>query len=124
MDLERETPSETPIDTPTQTPLQTVKSELRKQGRPLGSSNLGSMQPTVLAKVFKETGLDWKKAFAEAILKDDRYHIEMWMKLMSSMITQNPSFRRNGGLMHAAASTRPSKAALKALSKLEGRTDA
>lgn len=95
-----------------------ARMNLIKQGRPFGSSNLWARQSTNLAKAFKARGLDWRVDFADAILANNKERIDLWMRLMPFMTTQNDGFRRNGGYEHKR-SIKPRKDALNRLAELE-----
>ena len=87
---------------------------VNKGGRPSGSSNLHSKQPSALATRLKTAGVDWVADFAAAIKLNKRERIAMWMKLLPYLIVTQGHRRvkRSKG--------RASKAALAALAELEG----
>lgn len=94
-----------------------------KPGRPFASSNMGSKQPSALAKAFKAAGLDWKTEFARAIMSKDFKMMKFWQGMMSYLTTQNPGFRKNGGKVYGDR-FKVTPGAMEALEKLEGRSDA
>lgn len=91
-----------------------------KTGRPTGSSNLGSKQPSALARAFKLAGLDWRTEFAKAIMNNDIAKMKFWKDMMPYLTTQNPGYRKNGGYISSKAS-KVTQTALDTLEEMEGR---
>lgn len=84
-----------------------------KGGRPMGSSNSSSKQPSAIAQAFKKAGLDWKTDFAIAIKANNRNRIKLWLRLLPYMVTTGSKTRGK------KIKGRASKAALKALEAME-----
>ena len=85
----------------------------RGRGRPKGTSNRGSKQPSAIAQAFAKAGLDWKLELALAIKANNRFKIKLWLKLLPYMVTtcsRTKAYDMKG---------KPSKAAMKALDALE-----
>lgn len=88
-----------------------------KGGRPKGFNGTTAKANSHIAQAFKRMGLDWREDLAKAIMKNDRYRIKLWLKLLPHLIvsSRKSKMKRWKG--------KPSKAAMIALEKLEGRDD-
>lgn len=86
-------------------------------GRPKGFDGTRSKANSHVAQAFKKVGLDWREDLAKAIMKNDRYRIKLWLKLLPYLIvsSRRSKVKRWKG--------KPSKAALIALETLEGRDE-
>lgn len=73
--------------------------------------------PSAMAQAFKRAGLDWYVDFALAIKSNNRPRIKLWLKLLPYLITTSAKSRGKKW------KGKPSKAALIALEKLEGKRD-
>lgn len=90
-------------------------------GRPVGTSNVGARQPSGLSKAFRQSGLNWQKDFAKAILENNKERMQFWIRMMPQMYTL-AGIRRPTGREHGAAgASRTSKEALETLKRMEGR---
>jgi len=85
------------------------------RGRKKGSKFPNVRHPSSLAKAFKRIGLNWQEDFGQAIKKNDRRRIALWLKLLPFMQT------KTGALSTKKFKGRASKAAVEALDILEGR---
>lgn len=88
-----------------------------KGGRPKGFDGRKSKMPSAMAQKFKQCGLDWQADFAAAIKANKRDRIKLWLKLLPYLITT--SAKTKGKKWKG----KPSRAALIALEKLEGRDE-
>lgn len=86
-------------------------------GRPKGSSNFRSKQPSAIAQAFKKAGLDWRIDFAEAIKANKRERIKLWLRLLPYLITTGSRVKVR------TWKGRASKAALVALEAMENNTN-
>jgi len=86
-----------------------------KGGRPKGFDGTRSKANSHVAQAFKRVGLDWREDLAKAIMRNDRYRIKLWLKLLPHLIvsSRKSKVKRWKG--------KPSKAALIALETLEGK---
>lgn len=86
-----------------------------KGGRPRGFDGRKSKMPSAMAQAFKRAGLDWQVDFALAIKANNRARIKLWLKLLPYLITTSAKIKGKKW------KGKPSKAALIALEKLEGK---
>lgn len=91
--------------------------ERDRGGRPRGFDGRKSKMPSAMAQAFKRAGLDWYADFALAIKANNRARIKLWLKLLPYLITTSAKSRGKKW------KGKPSKAALIALEKLEGKRD-
>jgi len=86
-----------------------------KGGRPLGSSNLRSKQPSGIAVRLRKAGVDWVASFAVAVKANDKELLSLWLRLLPYLIVtqSHRKVKKSKG--------RASRAAMAALAELEGR---
>ena len=86
-----------------------------KRGRVIGSSNIHSKQQSSIAFRLKMKGFDWVESFGQAIKRNDKQLLTIWLRLLPYLIVTagHKRVKRIKG--------RASRAALDALSELEGR---
>ena len=84
-------------------------------GRPPNSVNIHSKQPSSIATRLKAAGIDWIPSFGAAIKRNDKALLALWLRLLPYLIVTG-GHRRVKRLKGRA-----SKAALAALTDLEGR---
>lgn len=84
-------------------------------GRPLGSSNLAARHASSIAVRLKAAGVDWVVDLADAIKRNKRERIAMWLRLLPYLITTTNKVKVKKWKGKA------SKAAVIALEALEGR---
>ena len=85
------------------------------RGRPKGASDLHSKHPSSIAKRLKLAGVDWIVSFGQAIKRNDKQLLTIWLRLLPYLIV-TAGHRRPKQLRGRA-----SKAAIAALEDLEGR---
>lgn len=86
-----------------------------KGGRPKNTVNLHSKFPSGIAFRLRKHGIDWVKDLAEALKTNNEIRISMWMRMLPYLVVTQ-------GMKRVKKSKgRASRAALDALSELEGR---
>ena len=106
-----------PLDQPSEITNQSIASidATRKGGRVVGSSNIHSKQQSGIAFRLKMKGFDWIESFGQAIKRNDKVLLALWLRLLPYLVV-TAGHRRVKRLKGKA-----SKAALIALEALEGK---
>lgn len=84
-------------------------------GRPKGARNLHAKHPSSIARAFAKAGLNWQADFADAIKRNRRDRIKLWLRLLPYLVTTT-----NKTIKVKKWKGKASKAALIALDALEG----
>lgn len=97
-------------------PIRDIAAPIRgKGGRPFGTVNLHSKHPSSIAMRLKLAGIDWVVNLADAIKRNDKARIAIWMRMLPYLVVTQ-GHRRVKRFKGKA-----SKAAVAALAELEGK---
>lgn len=96
---------------------QSAAATLAARERRHGGSGRAARQMTSLAQRFRDSGLDWRADFADAIRARQWRRIDLWVRLMPYLLTGGKKERPNA----PRGKRRLTRAALAKLKELEGR---
>ena len=101
-----------PVDIVKHIKTATLTNVNKRVGRP-GTTNLHAKYPSSISKRLKLIGIDWIPSFGDAIKRNDKKLLNIWLRLLPYLIVTggHRSVKRLKG--------RASKAALQALDALE-----